>query len=70
MPLEVGHLRAAKEDILSSLGLGPLLVNLNLHDIGRVLDDLGNIGPMTRPHFTQNTLRYPDDTTNKPVALK
>ena len=70
MPLEVRHLGAGKENILSSLSLGPLLVDLNLHDVRRVLDDLGNISPVARPDLTQDTLGDPDDTANQPITLK
>lgn len=43
MPLEVGDLGARKEDVLTSSGSGLLFFDLELHDIGRVLDDLRNV---------------------------
>lgn len=40
MPLEVRDLRAGKEDVLTSSDGGLLLLDLQFHDLGWVLDDL------------------------------
>ena len=69
MPLEVGDFGAAQEDVLASLGRGPLLLDLNLHDHRWVLNDLGDVGTVAGAHFTEDTLVDPDDTTDEPVAL-
>ena len=69
MPLEVGHLRTANKDILSCPCSRLLFLYLKLHDIGRVLDDLGNVGDMARSDLSQNALPNPDDTAGNPVAL-
>ena len=70
MPLEVGDLGAAQEDVLASLSGRLLLLDLDLHDLRRVLDDLGDVGAVARADFAQNTLGDPDDTTDEPVALQ
>lgn len=70
MPLEVGNLRAGQEDVLTGPGGGLLLLDLEFHDLGRVLDDLGDVGPVAGSDFTKDTLINPDNTTNKPVALE
>ena len=70
MPLEVGDLRAAQEDVLASLSRRLLLLDLDLHDVRRVLDDLGDVGAVAGAHFTEDTLVDPDNTTNEPVALR
>ena len=69
MPLEVRNLRAAEEDVLASLSRRLLLLDLDLHDVRRVLNDLGDVSAVARAHFTEDTLVDPDDTTDKPVAL-
>ena len=69
MPLEVGDLRAAQEDVLAGTGGRLLLLNLDLHDVRRVLNDLGDVSAVAGAHFTEDTLVDPDDTTNEPVAL-
>lgn len=69
MPLEVRNLGAADEDILSGTSLGLLLLDLELHDIRWVLDDLGDIRVVTRSDLTQDTFPNPDDTANKPIPL-
>ena len=69
MPLEVRDLRAAQEDVLARLGRGLLLLELVLHDLGRVLDDLGDVSAVAGADLTQDTLVDPDDTANEPVAL-
>ena len=69
VPLEVGDLGAAKEDVLAGASSRFLLLDLELHDVGRVLDNLGDVGAVARANLTKNTLVDPDDTTNEPVAL-
>ena len=46
VPLPVGNLRAGEEDVLPGTRLGIFFLDLDLHDLGRVLNDLGNIGDM------------------------
>lgn len=70
MPLEVRDLRAAHEDVLPGTGSRLLLLDLELHDIGRVLDDLVDVGSVTGADFSENTLEDPNNTTNEPVALE
>lgn len=70
MPLEVGDLRAAQEDVLAGLGGRLLLLDLDLHDVRGVLDDLGDVGTVAGAYFTEDTLVNPDNTANKPVALR
>ena len=69
MPLEVRDLRDVDEDVLSGTSLGLLLLDLDLDDVRRVLDDLGDVGTVAGADLTKDTLRDPNDTANKPVAL-
>jgi hypothetical protein len=69
MPLEVRYLGAVDEDVLPCPRGGFLLLDLQLHDIGRMLDDLGDVGDMTRAHLAQDALNNPDNASNYPVAL-
>ena len=69
VPLEVGDLGAAQEDVLASASNRLLLLNLDLHNVRRVLDDLGDVGAVAGADFTKDTLVDPNDTTDKPVAL-
>jgi hypothetical protein len=69
MPLEVGDLGARQEDVLAGTGGGLLLLDLDFHNVRRVLDDLVDERNMTRPDFTKDTLRDPDNTADEPVAL-
>ena len=69
MPLEVRDLGAAQEDVLAGTSGRLLLLDLNLHDVRGVLDDLGDVGAVTGADLTKDTLVDPDNTTNKPVAL-
>jgi hypothetical protein len=69
VPLEVRNLGARKEDVLTSPGCGLLLLDLNLHNVGRMLDNLGDVCIMTRANFAEDTLRDPNDTSNEPIAL-
>ena len=69
MPLEVGDLGAAKEDVLAGASSRFLLLDLELHDVGRVLDNLGDVGAVARADLTKDTLEREDETADKPVAL-
>ena len=69
MPLEVGDLRAAQEDVLAGLGGRLLLLDLELHDVRRVLDDLGDVGAVAGADLTKDTLVNPDNTADKPIPL-
>ena len=69
MPLEVRDLGAAQENVLAGASDRLLLLDLNLHDVRRVLDDLGDVGAVAGAHFTEDTLVDPDNTTDEPVAL-
>ena len=69
MPLEVRNFRAGQKNILAGSRGRLLLLDLEFHHLGRMLDDFGNVGPMTRANFTEDALVDPDDTTNKPVPL-
>lgn len=69
VPLEVRDFRATQEDVLSSTCGGLLLLDLDFHDLGRVLNDLRDISPVTRADFTKDTLVDPDNSTNEPVTL-
>ena len=69
MPLEVGDLRAAQEDVLAGTGGRLLLLNLDLHDVRRVLDDLRDVRAVAGANLAENTLVDPDNTTDKPVTL-
>ena len=70
VPLEVGDLGAADEDVLTSTGGGLFLLDLELYNFRGVLDDLGDVGTVPRTNFTKHTLEDPDDATDKPVALR
>ena len=70
MPLEVRDLGAREEDVLAGLGSRLLFLDLELEDIRRVLDDLVDVGPVTRADFAKDTLEDPDDTADEPVALR
>jgi hypothetical protein len=70
VPLEVGNLGAADEDVLSGLSCYLFLLDLNLYHVRRVLDHLGDVRPVTRTNFTKNALPDPDDAADEPVALQ
>ena len=70
MPLEVRDFRATDEDILAGTGDSLLLFNLELDDIGRVLNDLGDVGAVAGANLTKDTLECEDQATDKPVALR
>jgi hypothetical protein len=69
MPLEIRYFRATDEDILSGPSSCVVLLDLDLHNVGRVLNHLGDVRSMTRTNLTENTLPNPDDAADKPVAL-
>ena len=69
MPLKVGDLRAAKEDVLAGASSRLLLLDLELHDVGRVLDNLGDVGAVAGANLTKDTLECEDQATDKPVTL-
>ena len=69
MPLEIGNFGAGDEDVLSSTSGCFVLLNLNLYHVGRVLDHLGDVRPVTRANLTEDALPDPNDTADKPVAL-
>ena len=70
VPLEVRDLRARKEDVLASSNSGLFLLNLKFHDLGRVLDDLGDVSPVTGSDFTEYPFGDPDQAANEPIALR
>ena len=69
MPLEVRDLRAAQEDVLASLSRRLLLLDLDLHDVRRVLDDLRDVRAVAGANLAENTLVDPDHTAHEPVTL-
>ena len=69
VPLEIGNFRAGDEDVLSSPSGCFVLLDLNLYHVGRVLDHLGDVRPVTRANLPEDALPDPDDTADKPVAL-
>lgn len=69
MPLPVGHFWAREEDVLTSAGGGAFLLDLELHNLRRVLDNLGDAGPVTRANFTKDTFEDEDKSARQPVAL-
>lgn len=69
VPLEVRDFGARQENVLPSACGCLLLLDLELHDVGRMLDNFGDVGDMTRANFTQDALVNPNNTTNKPVPL-
>ena len=70
MPLEKGDLGARKEDVLTGSDGGFFLLDLEFHDLGRVLDDLGDVSPVARPDFAEYPFGDPDHTADKPIALR
>jgi hypothetical protein len=46
------------------------LFDLDLHDFGGVLDDLGDVCPVSRTHLAEDTLVDEDETADEPVALQ
>lgn len=69
VPLKVRHLWTGDENVLSSSGSRLLLLDLQLHNFGRMLNDLGDKRNMTRPNFTQNALRDPYNAASYPIFL-
>jgi hypothetical protein len=70
VPLKVGHLGTRKEDILTSPRHGLFFLDLELHDIGWVLNDFRDVSSMTRTNFTKDAFKNPNKTTNKPIPLR
>lgn len=70
VPLEVGHLGAGEEDVLAGARRRLFLLDLELHDLGRMLDDFGDVRAVPRANLTEDALPDPDDTADKPVALR
>jgi hypothetical protein len=69
MPLEIRNFRARQKNVLASPCSGLLLLDLQLHHLGWMLDDFGDVCPVTRTDFAENTLVDPNNTTEKPIAL-
>ena len=69
VPLEVGNFGAGQEDVLASAGGSLFLLDLELHHVGRVLNDLVDVRAVPRTDFAEDALENPDDATNQPVAL-
>jgi hypothetical protein len=69
MPLEVGNFWTADEDVLTGPSGCLLLLDLEFDNLGRVLDNLGDEGPMARTNFAKNTFVDPDHATDQPVTL-
>jgi hypothetical protein len=70
VPLPIRNLGARQKDVLPSTSLGLFLLDLDLHDFTRVLDDLGDVGDVSASDLTQDTLGDKDETTRKPVPPK
>lgn len=68
--MEKGDLWAGKEDVLAGSDGGLFLLDLEFHDLGRVLDDLGDVSPMAGPDFAEYPFGDPDHAANKPIALR
>ena len=69
VPLKVRDLGHVDEDVLARACRRFFLLDLNLDNIGRVLNDLVDVSPVTGANLTENTLVDPDNTTDKPVTL-
>lgn len=69
MPLEVRNFGTVDEDVLSGLRGSVVLLDLDLDDVRRVLDDFRDVGTVAGTDFTKDTLVNPDDTTDEPVTL-
>lgn len=69
VPLEVGNFGAADEDVLACTRGSLLLLDLEFHHVGRVLDDLVNVRAVPRTDFAEDALENPNDATDQPVAL-
>ena len=46
-----------------------VFLDLNFDDVGRVLDDFGDVGPVAGADFAEDAFRDPDDASNEPVFL-
>ena len=69
MPLEVRDLWAGEEDVLACARRRLLLLDLQFQHIRWVLDDLRDVGPVARTHFTQDTLEDEDHPAGEPEPL-
>lgn len=67
MILPQAHLGAAEEDVLSCPGLRMLLLDLNLADIARVLNNLGDVCLVSPADLASNSLRKVDISSVHPV---
>lgn len=67
MILPQAHLGAAEEDVLSCPGLRMLLLNLDLADVARVLDNLGDVRLMSPTNLASNSLCEIDVSAVHPV---
>jgi hypothetical protein len=67
--LEVRDLRATDEDVLSGTSSGLFLLDLQLHDVGRMLNDLVDVSPVAGTNLTEDTFPDPDNTADEPVTL-
>lgn len=70
VPLEIGHFRAREEDILTGFSSRLLFLDVEFHNVGRVLYDFGDVGPVPRAYFAQDALSNPDNSANEPVTPK
>ena len=68
VPLPVRNFGARKEDVLPSLDLRALLLDLHLHDFARMLNDLRDIRDMATADFTEDTLDDEHDTPGEPIS--
>lgn len=60
MPLPEGYLWAVEKDILTSTSDSLLLLDLDLAYSTRMLDDLGDVSLVSRPHFSKYSLPKED----------
>jgi len=69
MPLEIRDLRTRKEDILTGSAGGFFFLDLQFHDVRRMLDHFGDVSDVTGPNFAKNTFNDPDNSSEEPVPL-
>ena len=69
MPLEVRYFRAGEEDVLSGTSCRLLFLDLEFHDVRRVLHNLRDIGAVPGADLAKDTFSDPDNTANEPVPL-
>jgi len=68
MPLEVADVGAVNENVLAGSSSCLVLLDLDLYDFTRVLNDLANESAVAAADFTEDTFVEEDDTTDEPVA--